>query len=369
MKRICIYIAAFSYTVSAHAGGFEQVNQSAAAAGLSNAFAATASDASALAYNPAGIAWQSGVSVSAGIDLNYRNSSVKIPGGVASNTGTEPTFGQVYAAWVPRDGRLSAGIGFTPMYAANNNWSDAFGTASGVGKLTVDHTTADLVYAINSDLAVGMGGDWYITRATLTQGTNNFKATDIASFGGHASLLWKPLPAWSIGAVYRSGASVSMSKSTSSLAFKLPDQATLALAHDFNDVWRLETDVKWTRWSVLKSMNVVTAGVVSQPNSLNLRDTLTVMAGLTWTWRENTQLRLGYAYDQGANRSRNFNPLIADQDGHRVSLGGGGDMFGMHMDLAYQYTFYSSKTATGAYAGNYRDRKQSLVFTVSNQFD
>jgi len=362
-----IFIAAFSYAVSAHAGGFEQVNQSAAGAGVSNAFAATANDASALAYNPAGIAWQPGVTIAAGIDLSFRNSSIKTPTMVASNTGTEPTFGQFYAAWVPRDGHLAAGIGFSPLYAVNNNWSDAFGAASGVGKLTVDHTTADLVYAINSDLAVGMGGDWYVTRATLTQGTKNFKGTDIASFGGHASLLWKPLPAWSLGAVYRSGASISMSKANHNLSFKLPDQATVAIAHDFADVWHLETDVKWTRWSVLKNINVT--GVNAQTNALSLRDTLTAMVGLTWTWRENIQIRGGYAYDQGANRSLNFNPLVADQDGHRVSLGGGGELFGLHADLAYQYTFYSSKTTTGAFAGNYRDRRQSVVFTVSNQFN
>ena len=367
MKRLFIFIAACSYAAAAHAGGFEQVNQSAAGAGVSNAFAATANDASALAYNPSGIAWQPGVTVAGGIDLSFRNSSVKIPGGVASNTGTEPTFGQFYAAWVPRDGRLAAGIGFSPLYAANNNWSDAFGAASGVGKLTVDHTTADLVYAIDSSLAVGMGGDWYITRATLSQGTKNFKGTDVASVGGHASLLWKPLPAWSLGAVYRSGANISMTKSNDTLSFKLPDQVTVAIAHDFSDVWHMETDLKWSRWSVLKGINVT--GVNAQTNTLDLRDTLTAMVGLTWTWRENTQVRIGYAYDQGANRTRNYNPLIADQDGHRVSLGGGGDVFGLHVDLAYQYTFYAKKTATGAYAGNYRDRRQSVVFTVSNQFN
>jgi len=368
MKRIIIFIAAFSYAVSAHAGGFEQVNQSAAGAGVSNAFAATASDASALAYNPAGIAWLPGVNVSGGLRTDYRNASVKIPGGIAPNINTEPFAAHIFATWVPRDSRLAAGIGFAPLYQVNNNWSNGtFASPSGLTKIMVDHTTADLVYAVNSDLAVGLGGDWYVTRANLTQGASGFKGTDLASFGGHASLMWKPVPAWSLGAVLRSGASISMSKANNRLSFKLPDQATIAIAHDFAEVLRLETDVKWTRWSALKNINVT--GIIPQTNTLNLRDTLTAMAGLTWTWRENTQLRVGYAYDQGANKSLNFNPMIADQDGHRVSLGAGGDMFGMHADLAYQYTFYSRKTATGTYAGDYRDRRQSIMFTVSNQFD
>ena len=369
MKRIVIFIAAFSYAVCAHAGGFEQVNLSAAGAGVANAFAATANDASAVAYNPAGIAWLPGVSVSAGGSINFRNSSVKIPGGIAPNKGTEPSDGYLYATWAPRDSRFAGGIGFSPLYVIDNNWQDAFGTASGLSKLSVYRTTADLVYAISSDLAVGMGGDWYVTHANLTQGLNSFQGNDLGSFGGHASLMWKPLPTWSLGAVVRSGTNISISgKANDNMSFKLPDQVTLALAHDSAQVWRLETDVKWTRWSALKNMNVIKAGVVTQPNNMNLRDTLTAMLGLTWTWRMGTQVRIGYAYEQGANRSRNFNPMIAGQDAQRVSLGGGGNLFGIHADLAYQYVFYSNKTATGPYAGNYRDRQQSVMFTVSNQF-
>ena len=168
----------------------------------------------------------------------------------------------------------------------------------------------------------------------------------------------------------RSGATINVAgKASDSMSFKLPDQATLGIAHDFNDVWHFETDVKWTRWSALKDMSVKTAGIVTQPNALNLRDTLTVMAGLTWTWRENTQLRFGYAYDQGANKSAGFSPLLADQDGHKISAGVGADVYNMHIDLAYQYGLYNKKTATGTFAGTYRDRRQSMLLSVSKKFD
>jgi long-subunit fatty acid transport protein len=170
--------------------------------------------------------------------------------------------------------------------------------------------------------------------------------------------------------MFRSGSSISISgQANDKLSFKLPDEMTAGIAHDFADVWKLEADVKWTRWSALKDLHVSTSGVISQSNPLNLRDTLTVMTGVTWTWRQNSQLRAGYAYDQGANRSIGFNPVIADQDGHRISLGAGGDAYGMHMDLAYTYTHYTKKTATGAFAGTYRDRKQAVNFSVSKTFD
>jgi len=374
-KILCLS-AMFSFAgLNAHAGGFEQQNQSAAAMGAGNAFAATANDASALVYNPAGIAWLTGVTGTVGFDIEYRNSSVKLAGGIAPNTGVEPNAGSIFVAWSPLDSHWSGGIGFAPLYYINNDWSTAFGAAArikkaGITKLTVDHTTFDGVYAINSSLAVGLGGDWYVSRATFTQGINSFRGSNFAGVGGHASVMWKPIYAWSLGAMVRSGATIDISgDGNDSMSFKLPDQVTVGLAHDFADVWRLETDVKWTRWSSLKNMNVTTGGVVTQSNPLDLKDTLTVMAGLTWTWSSNAQARLGYVYDQGANRLAGFSPVMADQDGHKVSVGVGGVYNHMHIDLAYQYGFYSKKTATGAFAGTYRDRRQSLMLSVSQSFE
>jgi long-chain fatty acid transport protein len=372
MKRILFFLGSlFMGSAWAYAGGFSQPDHSASAAGVANAYVATADDASALAYNPAGIAWQSGISTTAGIHMDFRDSSVVLPAGpVAPNDGNESTIGHIYASWMPRDSRLGAGIGISPLYKTNNEWNTAFPGAAGLTKLMVDHITLDLIYAINSDLAFAVGGDWYITRATLSQGIQTFQGNDLASFGGHASLMWKPMPAWSAGLMFRSGSKISISGQTNDkLSFKLPDEVTVGIAHDFTDVWRLEADVKWTRWSALKDMHVSTLGLISQSNPLDLRDTLTAMTGLTWTWRQNSQIRAGYAYDQGANRSLGFNPMIADQDGHRLSLGAGGDAFGVHMDLAYSYTYFTNKTATGTYAGTYRDRKQAVNFSVSKTFD
>jgi len=364
-----LIIAVFAASSSLHAAGFYQANQSASAAGAANAFVATANDASAVMYNPSGLAWQDGVSITAGVLLNYRNNSVKIPAGIAPNLTEEPTVGQLYVGWMPHDGRLGLGFGFSPLYQVNNTWGAPFAAPSGSTKITVDHATFDTVYALSSTLAIGMGADWYLTKATLTQGAVNFKGKDYAGFGGHLSAMWKPAPAWSVGAMLRSGSRISLSgNANDTLKIKLPDVLTLGVAHDFADVWRLEGDVSWSRWSTLKDMNVVAAGAVTQANPLNLRDTLKAALGLTWTWRENTQFRIGYAYDQGANKSAGFNPIIADQDGHQLSLGAGGALSGMHVDLAYSYTFFAKKTATGSYAGTYRDRRQTIMLSVSNRF-
>ncbi len=370
MKQILLFLGSlFIGSAWAYAGGFSQPDQSASAAGVANAYVATADDASALAYNPAGIAWQSGVSTTAGLRMGFRDSSVVLPTGpVAPNDGNEVTTGYLYASWMPHDGRFGGGIGISPLYQVNNDWSTGFPASAGITKIMIDHASMDIIYAVNSNLAFAAGGDWYIARATLSQGLKNFNSNDLVSFGGHASLMWKPMPAWSMGLMFRSGSRISISgQANDNLSFKLPDEVAAGIAHDFYDVWKLEVDVKWTRWSAMKSLSV--SGVSPQSNPLNLRDTLTVMTGLTWTWRENSQIRAGYAYDQGASRNIGFSPVIADQDGHRISLGAGGDVYGLHMDLAYTYTYYTNKTAAGIFAGTYRDRKQAVNFSVSKTFD
>jgi len=373
MKRfLSVTISLLLVSTTVHAGGISQPDHSASAIGVANAFVATADDASAIAYNPAGMAWQSGVSVLGGIVLPYRDSSVRLPAGIGANQSAEPTVGSIYATWSPLDSYWSAGFGFSPLYQVNNEWSNAFGAASGITKITVDHASFDSAYAINSSLAVGLGADWYITRANLTQGTQAFNGTDFTSFGGHASLKWKFMPAWSMGLMARSGTKINISgQANNQLSFKLPDEFTAGIAHDFSEVWRLETDVKWTRWSAMDNLNVVGGGIITQPNALNLKDTITVMAGLTWTWLPNSQLRIGYAYDQGANRTATYNPAVADQDGHRMSIGAGGDLAGMHFDIAYSYIYFIKRTATGLpqFAGTYRDRKQAFAFSVSKRFE
>ena len=372
MKRIVWMLGSLFVGSSwLYAGGLSQPSQSASAAGVANAFVATANDASAAIYNPAGIAWQTGMSFSAGIRLGFGGSAVSRPGvWDAPNNGQENTVGHFYATWMPHDGRLGAGIGVSPLYQANNDWSTAFGATGGITKLTVDHVTADAVYAVNSDLAVSVGGDWYFTRATLSKGAQSFQGNDLATFGGHVSMLWKPMPAWALGMMFRSGAKINISgQANDKLSFKLPDELTAGIAHDFADVWRLETDMRWTRWSAMKNLNVVTNGAVSQSNPLNLKDTFSVMAGLTWTWREKAQLRGGYAYDQGANKRSGYNPVIADQDGHSLTLGAGVEAYGVHTDLAFTYTHFTKKTATGTYAGTYRKRQQALTLTVSKTIE
>jgi len=368
MKTLVLVILFCLFSTTAHAGGFASTSGlSASAAGVANAVVAGADDVSAATYNPSGIAWQDGIRVMAGINLIYRNSSVKVPGGVASNLGGSSNLSHLYAAWMPRESDLGVSLAYNRPFQAENDWTGAFGT-TGKTYLKMDRLSLDAIYRLSSSMAFAVGGDWYLASATMTQPGQSFSGTGKTSFGGHASMKWKPAPMWSLGATARIGANVKINSGTQSLKVKLPDEFVIGAAYDVADAVRLELDANWSRWSKLKDLNVMNNTTVVQANTLDMKDTLSLMFGATWFWRENSQFRFGYAYEQGANSSTGFHPAVTDQTGHKVALGAGGDLFGFHADLAYHYTFYPKKSANGTYAGTYRDRRHGLAFSVSRAF-
>ncbi|RMH62554.1 MAG: fatty acid transporter [Zetaproteobacteria bacterium] len=370
LKRVLFLLCVFPLTASsAIANGFMQTELSASATGRGNAFVATADDVSAAMYNPSGKAWQVGWDAQLGYLVDYRNSSVRLAGGVAPNLGLEPNQVYVHAGWMPLDGNIGFTFAYTPMYYLQNDWGSVFGVANGVTTLRVDDVAADAVYAWNSSLAMSMGLDWYLSDINLQRGATIFQARDYASFGAHASLMWKFLPGWSLGVMARSGSSINLSNAGRSLKVRLPDRVQAGLAWQVADRWRIEGDVTWARWSRMRDMNLrSSAGAVVAANPLAMRDTVSFASGLVWTWREGTEARLGYAFEQGAQRAQGMNPMIADQDGHRVSIGFGGDAFGLHLDAAYSYTFYPKRVVTGAFAGTYRDRRQTIAVSMSRHF-
>jgi len=360
MKVFSVAIACCLAVSAAQAAGFSNPNMSASGLGVSNAVVASADDVSAAAYNPAGIAWQDGIQAMLGIDMQYRNSSVKLGAGVSSNSGGAGNPPHLYASWMPHDGSVGLSLAYNTPYELDNNWALAFPASAGTSKLKINRLSFDAIYAVNSTLAVSGGVDWYLSSINMIVPGQSFSDNDKAGFGGHLSTKWKPAPTWSVGAMVRLGSKIKFSNGAAqSLTVNLPDEFTLGVAHDIADTVRIELDAEWSRWSKLKSLG---------NQALSMRDSLTLMAGATWFWRENSQFRFGYAYDQEANKNTAFNPIVADQTGHKASLGAGGDMFGFHADLAYSYTFYPKRTVTGIYAGTYRDRRHSLALSVSKRF-
>jgi len=338
-------------------------DQSASGLGVANAMTASADDASATVYNPAAIAWLPGTHFMAGSILRWRNAGYN-PAGALKNSGINT--GHAYLTQMKHGDRLGASLGWNMPLAVNNNWSN-YGRTS----IRVNRISASLITTIDSTLAIAIGPDWYFGNIDLTNTAGkSFSGSSHNALGGHISAMWKPWPSWSFGAVYRSGASLRFSGNNGTAKVKLPDSARVGVAYRLRNNIRLEIDGRWTHWKKLSQLSAYSnTGALVIGHNLALRDTFDVMTGLTWNWRQDTRFRFGYAFEQGAAKSSNFDPAVTDLSGHRISLGAGSDLFGVHIDAAYSYMFQPSTTTTGiAGSGKLSHRRQSLGISISQYF-
>lgn len=351
-------------------------DQSAAAMGVANAFVAAASDVSALHYNPAGIAWQDGARIMAGGAVTFRDASANTAAGAIGNAGGLPTLWHAYGSWMPLERDWGLGISINAPYAMQNNWGTSLSGQAAFTDFVAYKTALDVVYAANSNMAFAIGADWYLARLDMDSATSTFRGTDKAAFGGHIAWRWKPRHALAIGALLRSGSRLKLSGNASGAVsgsagvdVRLPSEVQVGVAYDIIDPLRLEVDGAWTRWSQWSNLDLVGGGM-REANTLNLRDSYAIKTGLTWTWREGAELRFGYAFDQAANKDPGFHARIADANNHRISFGAGGDMFGVHADLAYAYTLFTDRsvTASAPFNGIFSESRHTFILSVGTAF-
>jgi long-subunit fatty acid transport protein len=347
---------------SAQAAGFANNDFSASGVGVANAMVAGVADVTAASYNPAAIAWLGGgVYVEGNFASRGRNSSVKLSSGaIQPNDGSARNGSGLHAAWMSEDSDIGVSLAFTQPFESENVWG---GDRTSIKS---DRLSLDVIYAVSSTLAVAHGVDIYRTTVNMTQGGASFSGKDKVSFGVNVGVNWKPAPLWQVGMMLRSGTKAKVTSATNQqVDLRLPEQITLGVSHDIANAFRLEADIAYERWSRIKNLDVI-GGTIK--NATDLKDTLALKTGLTWYWLPDTTFRFGYAYEQGANRASAFQQAIADQSGHRLSLGAGGNAFGVHVDVAYAYTFHPNQSVTSPIVATYRDREQAMMISLSKAF-
>ncbi|MDQ6955172.1 MAG: outer membrane protein transport protein [Mariprofundaceae bacterium] len=344
---------------SVQAAGFANNDFSASGLAVSNAMVAGISDVTAASYNPAAIAWLDGIRAEGSFSVRSRNSSVKLLAGIQSNSGSARNGNSLNASWMPHDSNFGLSLAFSTPFSNDTVWG---GDSTSIRS---DRLSLDLIYAISSTLAVAHGVDIYRTTMSMTQAGTNFSGEDQASFGINIGIHWKPAPLWQMGMMLRSGTKTKVKSGSQLVDLKLPEQITLGISHDVADALRFEADIAYERWSRIKNLNVQ-GGTMNY--AADLKDTLAIKTGLTWYWLPDTAFRFGYAYEQGANRTSAFQAAIADQSGHRLSLGAGGEVFDVYINVAYAYTYHRKLSVSAPVVSEYRDREQSMMISVSKEF-
>lgn len=369
--RVCA--ALLLACATAQADSYRLPYQGTAAAGQGEAFAAQADDASALYYNPAGLARLKGVQVSAGMSL--------VGGDVqfTSKTGQKyyADFGGDFAFPAPSNfyltanlkdlgfnalGPLTLGLGVTSPYGLAARWNGTTPFTSIVtrARLPMLDIKPTLAYAVNDMIAFGLGLDIYTFASFIGSGGLELNALvpGVAStqingngtmVGYNASLLVTPWrneagqPLLNVGFVYRSGGDFGLNgtyivngamMAKAKTALTLPDIFVGAVAgwpiRDRSHEWKIEYDMEFVQWSAVKTVDIYLSSGQEMHIPQNWHSIYTASLGTEFKWLESSvlpdwdiALRAGYQHSNNPIPDYTFSPQLADNtwDGVAIGLG------------------------------------------------
>ena len=398
-------IAALLAPSFVQAAGFRIYDQSASAAGQSDAFTAQADDASAIYYNPAGMTQLRRVQFSAGSSFvggstNYTSPTGQTARGDFSGSVAWPPPSNFYLTGNLKDlgisalGDVTVGLGVTSPFGTIYRYPEngPFATGATFTDLPLLDIKPTVAYKMNEMLSFGLGMDIYTFASFLGEGHAELQLRSSGapglppagtplelngkdtSLGFNASLMYTPFrngdgkPLVNVGLVYRSQVTLHLEGeflaaggvvSKSSTTLVLPQVYTGGIAlwpvRSRDREWKLELDVDYTGWKSLRNIDIHLANGSTIPYPLNWRSTYTIMIGTEYKLLNPTMLpdwevavRGGYWNSQTPVPDAGFNPTVPDADNHAISIGLGllckdkGKLLGL-FDCGTGTSWYSPK--------------------------
>lgn len=362
------------------AGGFQLNEHGARAMAQAGAFAARASDPSAMFFNPAGLSFQRGFQVMGGATLITPSYSYYGPSNNNSNQRWDmldnmfypPNF---YAANTWTEGVLSgfaAGIGVTTPYGLGTEWADNWVGRAVTREIELQtfYIMPTVSYAVNDWLAFGLGANIVFSNVSLRRAVTNFdpeldlelEGSGDPAFSWNMGVIVKPMENVSLGFTYRAETSIDFEGTanfhpTAALQPLFPGgDVTTALSPPATwfagiawapvENFEMEFDFQGIQWSSYDKLaldfavdNLNTAGVaqtdVSTPK--DYEDTFILRLGAEYRIPLlGLALRGGYFYDRNPVPDKSLEPLLPDSDRHGLNIGFGFDLLpSLTIDVAY----------------------------------
>jgi len=366
------------------AGGIRLLSQDGFATARGDAFVATADNASAIYYNPAGITQLKGSNLRGGLYGIYFDPTFQPPPG-APNSGNTYHLEKNYAA-VPQfffthtltDVPLSFGLGAYAPFGVGGDWPQDTGFRSVAIGGDLKYLTINPVMALKVAPALSIAAGVTVNYAQLEmeQGLrafytspNSFRFSgDGWSAGFNLGALWQPHEKISIGASFRSASTVTFDGHTdieqfpvipatqlpAQAAFKFPWNVVAGLSYRPTPKWNFEFDADYTEWSSFGVITIQQAGAppfpVQQniPVTLNWQPSWAYKFGATRYFGNDWHVSAGYVFNENSVPNAHYTPLAADVDRHFFSLGVGRKGRRFDFDVAYQFGYGPARNVKGS---------------------
>lgn len=404
MKRTFLYIVGFVLALSfvvanAIAGGFQLNEHGARALAQGGAFAARASDLSALYFNPAGLAFQSGTQLYFGSTLIAPRVSFFGPDQLNTNQETkmvDQVFFPInlYASYQVMDD-LNVAIGVSNPYGLGTEWPGDWSGKFISTKVNLEtfFITPTVAYKVNNKFSVGIGVNYVIGNVKIKRVVSDpfdphaktSIEADANSWGFNVGALYKFSSQFSIGASYRSQVKLDATGTATfdpnrsvypagdiSSTLTLPATGFLGVCYKPMENLSLEADYQYTGWSSYKELAIT----FKKDNSTsvspkNYEDTYMIRLGGEYTMGD-LQLRAGYYYDHTPVPTKYVEPLLPDANRNGFSVGFGYKLSErFNLDVAYLFLKADQRKAVGTevnFDGTYNNKAYLFGVNIGYTF-
>lgn len=393
----------FCFTSLSYGNGFIIGEQDAEAMGGASAFAARASNPSAIFYNPAGITQLDGINMTLGTNLVTIKTTYHKPGGgdKSSTKDRLDTPGYFYITEKIND-KFSAGFGFYQPYGLASDWQSNWPGRNIVtyAMLRTFFFNPVIAWKPIEKLSIGVGVIGAYSDVVLNSRLVYEKLAEanglivppgvLDGVEGHSRLrgdgygaginaggLLSITDDLKIGVSYRSPIRIRYSgraeftKSDSSISptvalinatlfnsmartkITMPPQLLAGISYNLSKDLTAEFDIDWRGWSRFDRLKITFRDKRMKEVQIleHWRDTITPRVGIEYRLSDSFSLRGGYAYDPSAVPKKYLDPLVPDSDKHAVTLGAGYKLGNWKFDISNMALFFEEASTRSAKVG------------------
>jgi long-chain fatty acid transport protein len=392
-------IVAAATAGTASAAGFALFEQGARATALGGAFVAQADDPSAMFFNPAGNAFNEGLTMSGGGFLILRPTESldglnPYPGAGYHAEAKKEIYwlGSGYAVLKVAPG-FNIAAGFWSPYGLGVPWDNADAFLGRYINQRVDLRQVALSVQASVKLAdwiaIGAGPEMRLSDVKLSKnvaGVNPFtqKAQDIAhlslvtegtpvKWAWGAGILLTPCPRLRFGAAFHSHVDFDYSGTahftqiptgsaqfdaavTTKIPFNVgvPGSTTLQFpsitifgaSYDLTPKLTIEADANYTTWKVFDQTIIHLQGLPDTVLQHDWKNTWTLRGGLQYKPTRGMWVGGGFLYDQSPQPDGDVGPFLPDANRTGVSVGGGFKVGFLQVDVGGLFLWFHQRTIT-----------------------